>query len=888
MYESCMSQSTNSELSLEGVERLSLKNFAQEAYLNYSMSVIRDRALPSVTDGLKPVQRRIIYAMSKLGITSKAKHVKSARTVGEVLGKYHPHGDTACYEAMVLMAQPFTYRYPLIDGQGNWGDVEDPKSFAAMRYTESRLSAQADLLLADLNLDCVDWVPNFDGTVDEPKALPSRIPNILLNGTMGIAVGMATDIPPHNLTELVKASIYLLDHPKATVADLMKFVQGPDYPCGAEIITPREELQKMYETGKGTVRMRAVYEQTKDGIVITALPYQVGLGQVEKEIADLMAKKKLPWISDLINASDHNNPCKLIIVPRSNRVNVEGLMSHLFATTDLECTYRVNLNILGLDGNPKVKSLVTILDEWLIFRQQTLSKRFTHRLEAIDKRLHLLAGLLKVFLNLDEVIEIIRHEDEPKAVLMERFALSEAQVEYILETKLRQLARLEETKLQAEQEKLQTEHNELQEMLNHPEKLKSFLKKELQSDVKKYGDERRCAVVARQEAKQLDLNTATPSQPMTVILSRMGWVRAATGVGIDPLSLSYKSGDGYLASSEGRSNQTAVFISNMGRSFAIPIKDLPSARGQGEPISTKINLQQGEFISNVITGEDSDYFLLATDRCYGFICKYEDMISRNKNGKQVINMDLGSTLLRPAKVKDTQDSIIMLVSKQGRLLVYKASELKILAKGRGLKLFRVASKSLDAGIEGIADIVCMQAGDSAVLHTIKGNATLEPADIIERIGPRERSGESLPKKFQRIDYIEVIPASGTNSVQLQISSGADTEVEVNTSPDIQEEIQASLQDNLSRISGGTESINNSIETTMPLLVTPSDEGETYGSETLKAPKPKAKKAHKEKSQDETLADGQGQASLFDDTGLDEDDDSYGAEFIEDDFIDDDY
>ena len=615
-----MSELKASELSLEGIERMSLKNFAQDAYLNYSMSVIRDRALPSVTDGMKPVQRRIIYAMAKLGINYKAKHVKSARTVGEVLGKYHPHGDSACYEAMVLMAQPFTYRYPMIDGQGNWGDVEDPKSFAAMRYTEARLSQNAELLLEDLNLGCVDWVPNFDGTVDEPKALPARVPNILLNGTMGIAVGMATDIPPHNLNELLKASIYLLDHPEATVAQLMKYVQGPDYPSGADIITPAAELRKIYETGKGTVRVRAVYEESKEGIVITALPYQVGVGQVEKEIADLMVKKKLPWVADLVNASDHEHPCRLIIVPRSNRVDTEALMSHLFATTDLECTYRVNLNILGLDGKPQVKDLATILREWLTFRTETVKKRFTHRLTAVNKRLHLLEGLMSVFLNLDDVIEIIRNDDDPKATLMQRYKLSETQVEYILDTKLRQLARLEEEKIQAEIDKLLAEKQELQTLLEHPEKLKDFLKQELQADAKKYGDKRRCHVVERAEAKEMDTTVSTPSQTMTVVLSRMGWVRAATGTNIDPYALSYRSGDSYLSHAIGKSNQYAVFISNLGRSFSVLIKDLPSARGQGEPISTKIALQNNESIIGVISGEPQDYYLMANDRCFGFIC----------------------------------------------------------------------------------------------------------------------------------------------------------------------------------------------------------------------------------------------------------------------------
>ena len=753
-----MSELKASELSLEGIERMSLKNFAQDAYLNYSMSVIRDRALPSVTDGMKPVQRRIIYAMAKLGINYKAKHVKSARTVGEVLGKYHPHGDSACYEAMVLMAQPFTYRYPMIDGQGNWGDVEDPKSFAAMRYTEARLSQNAELLLEDLNLGCVDWVPNFDGTVDEPKALPARVPNILLNGTMGIAVGMATDIPPHNLNELLKASIYLLDHPEATVAQLMKYVQGPDYPSGADIITPAAELRKIYETGKGTVRVRAVYEESKEGIVITALPYQVGVGQVEKEIADLMVKKKLPWVADLVNASDHEHPCRLIIVPRSNRVDTEALMSHLFATTDLECTYRVNLNILGLDGKPQVKDLTTILREWLTFRTETVKKRFTHRLTAVNKRLHLLEGLMSVFLNLDDVIEIIRNDDDPKATLMQRYKLSETQVEYILDTKLRQLARLEEEKIQAEIDKLLAEKQELQTLLEHPEKLKDFLKQELQADAKKYGDKRRCHVVERAEAKEMDTTVSTPSQTMTVVLSRMGWVRAATGTNIDPYALSYRSGDSYLSHAIGKSNQYAVFISNLGRSFSVLIKDLPSARGQGEPISTKIALQNNESIIGVISGEPQDYYLMANDRCFGFICALGDMVSRNKAGKSLVTLDPEAILFRPIPVKDPANDIIVVASKQGRLLVYRCSELSILPRGKGLKLMKIAGSKLNQGLDGVADIVCIHEGDSVKIHSDKRKLLIPAADIIERISSRERIGEILPTVVQRVNFIEVIPA----------------------------------------------------------------------------------------------------------------------------------
>lgn len=753
-----MSEVKASELSLEGIEHIGLKKFVQDAYLNYSMSVIRDRALPSVSDGMKPVQRRIIYAMAKLGINHKAKHVKSARTVGEVLGKYHPHGDSACYEAMVLMAQPFTYRYPLIDGQGNWGDVEDPKSFAAMRYTEARLSTNADLLLEDLNLGCVEWLPNFDGTTNEPKALPARVPNILLNGTMGIAVGMATDIPPHNLNELLKASIHLLDHQDATVAQLMKYVKGPDYPSGAEIITPPAELLKIYETGKGIIRLRAIYEESKEGIVITALPYQVGVGQVEKEIAELMVKKKLPWIDDLINASDHEHPCRLIIVPRSNRVDIEALMSHLFATTNLENTYRVNLNILGLDGKPRVKDLATILREWLTFRINTVTQRFNHRLEAVNKRLHLLDGLMNVFLNLDDVIEIIRHNNDPKTTLMQRFKLSQEQVEYILDTKLRQLARLEEEKLQAEINSLQTEKEQLQTLLEHPEKLKDFLKKELQADAKKYGDKRRCPVIERAEAKEIDLSVTTPSQNMTVVLSQMGWVRAATGTNIDPNSLSYRSGDAYLSHAIGKSNQYAIFFSNLGRCFSVLIKDLPSARGQGEPISTKIALQNNEIITHMISGDTTDYYLFSTNQGFGFICTLGDMISRNKAGKALVTLDNEAKMFSPILLTDPRQNIVVVTSKQGRLLCYRCQELKILPRGgKGLKLMKISTAKLTQGIDGIAAIVCIQDGDEINIHASNSKPLhLCAADIKLRIGSRERIGEILPKTLQRVEWIEVI------------------------------------------------------------------------------------------------------------------------------------
>lgn len=745
-----------SALSLDGVEQVALDNFAEGAYLNYSMNVIRDRALPSVTDGMKPVQRRIVYAMAKLGIGPKVKHVKSARTVGEVLGKYHPHGDSACYEAMVLMAQPFSSRYPTVDGQGNWGDVEEPKSFAAMRYTESRLAPYSDVLLQDLNTGCVEFIPNFDGTVEEPKALPARLPNILLNGTTGIAVGMATDIPPHNLTEVGQAVMHLIDHPDATVADLMEFIQGPDYPCGAEIITPHRDLLKLYETGNGSIRMRALYHVEKEGIVISALPFQVSMGTVEKQIADQIAKKKLPYVSDLINASDHNDPCRLIIVPRSSRVDTEALMSHLFATTSLENTYRVNLNILGLDGKPQVKNLVTILKEWLSFRTATVRKRLAHRLEEVNRRLHLLDGLMIVFLNLDEVIRIIREEDEPRVKLKERFNLSDAQVEYILETKLRQLARLEEMKLMGEMDKLNAEKKKLETLLGSEARLKTFIKKEIEADVRRFGDPRRCPVVERDPAVAFAEDDLTPSTPMTVVLSKMGWIRAANGASIDPLSLVYKGGDSYQCSAVGRSNQSAIFISTLGRAYSVDIKDLPSARGQGEPLSTRITLSHGETAQYVLTGKSGDHFLMASDKAYGFLCPYDDLVTRNRVGKALVSLDDGAFLLSPLKINDLETDRLMVVSRQGKLLIYPVKELPVLGKGKGVKLINIAAARLDVGIDGIAALALIPAMSKVILHCGKRILTLNERQIEDRNSTRTRAGDTLPQGFQKVDSIEVV------------------------------------------------------------------------------------------------------------------------------------
>ncbi|MDY6322661.1 MAG: DNA topoisomerase IV subunit A [Succinivibrio sp.] len=745
------------QLSLEGIETRPLHEFAEDAYLNYSMNVIRDRALPSVQDGMKPVQRRIIYAMAKLGITPKSKHVKSARTVGEVLGKYHPHGDSACYEAMVLMAQPFSYRYPLIEGQGNWGDVEDPKSFAAMRYTEARLAPYSGVLLDELSSGCVDWVPNFDGTVDEPKYLPSRLPNILLNGTTGIAVGMATDIPPHNLREIADAVIYLADHPDASVQDLMKFVAGPDYPTKAQITSSPQELEHIYLTGRGSIRMRAVWEQEKEGIVIKALPYQVSGGQVEKEIADLMVKKKLPLVADVINASDHNDPCRLVIVPRSRRVDPEELMEYLYAMTDLENTYRVNLNILGLDGRPQVKDLRTILSEWLQYRIETVKKRLSHRLGEVNSRLHLLDGLMTVFLNLDEVIRIIRENDKPKAVLMQRFGLDEEQADYILETRLRQLARLEEMKLKAEQEKLQKEKAHLDTLLGSEARLKTLIKREIAADAKLYGDERMSPIVAHESAAAVSADELVPSTPVTVILSKMGWVRAASGADVDAEHMSYRSGDGFLSKASGMSSDAAAFLTSKGRVYNADIAALPSARGQGEPLSAKLSLAPDEQVLCVIIPKKDDLYLIASDHDYAFLTRGESLLTRMKAGKALVRLDDDARLFTPQRVSDVAADLLVAVSRQGRILIFKLSELPELPSGRGNKLMAINTQRLACGADGIAAVAAVPHGATAVLHAGKKIMRLTPKLLEEKVSTRARSGDVLPNGYQKTDRIEVIP-----------------------------------------------------------------------------------------------------------------------------------
>ncbi|AOV17233.1 DNA topoisomerase IV subunit A [Acidihalobacter aeolianus] len=737
----------------EGAERLPLSTFTEKAYLDYSMYVILDRALPHVGDGLKPVQRRIVYAMSELGLSATAKYKKSARTVGDVLGKFHPHGDTACYEAMVLMAQPFSYRYPLVDGQGNWGSQDDPKSFAAMRYTESRLSPYARLLLAELEQGTVDWVPNFDGTLNEPSLLPARLPNVLLNGATGIAVGMATDIPPHNLREVAAACVHLLEHPDADLQTLCGFVQGPDFPTEAEIVTPREELVALYASGSGSLRLRARWRMEEGDIVVDALPYQTSGAKVLEQIAAQMQAKKLPLVEDLRDESDHEQPTRLVITPRSARVDVDALMAHLFATTDLERSYRVNLNMIGLDGRPQVKNLRTLLVEWLSFRTETVRRRLQWRLDKVNRRLHLLDGLLIAFLNLDEVIRIIRTEDEPKSVLMARFALSEEQADYILDTRLRQLARLEEMKIRAEQEALQQERAELEQTLGSKARLKSLIKREIEEDAKTYGDDRRSPIVARAAAQALDETALVPSEPVTVVLSKMGWVRAAKGHEVDAAGLAYKAGDAFLSAATGRSNQQAMFLDSTGRSYALPAHTLPSARGQGEPLTGRLSPPAGARFVGLALGGENDAVLLATDWGYGFVARLGDLLSRNKSGKTALTVPGDAGVLPPCPVPAGEGLRLAIASDAGHLLVIDLDEVPRMAKGKGNRLIGIPSSRIKSGEERVVAVAALRPGQALRLESGQRHKVLRPAELDEYFGERGRRGARLPRGFQRVDAL---------------------------------------------------------------------------------------------------------------------------------------
>ena len=738
---------------LENHEQIELHRFTEDAYLNYSMYVIMDRALPHIGDGLKPVQRRIVYAMSELGLSALAKYKKSARTVGDVLGKFHPHGDRACYEAMVLMAQPFSYRYPLIDGQGNWGAPDDPKSFAAMRYTESRLSRFSEVLLSELGQGTADWIPNFDGTMEEPKVLPSRLPHILLNGVTGIAVGMATDIPPHNARELANACALLLDKPSAALREVMAHVRGPDYPTDAEVITPPRDIEQIYTTGKGSIRMRARYTVEDGEIVIDALPHQASGARILEQIAAQMTAKKLPLVADLRDESDHENPTRLVIVPRSSRVDTAQLMAHLFATTDLEKSYRVNLNMLGLDGRPKVKPLVDILTEWLQFRLQTVTRRLQYRLDKVAARLHILEGLLIAFLNIDEVIDIIRREDKPKPVLMERFGLTETQAEAILELKLRHLAKLEEQKLRGEQNELAVERDKLTTLLGSERRMKTLLKKELQADAEKYGDERRSPLVVRDEAKALTERELTPSEAVTVVLSKKGWVRAAKGHDVDGAGLAYKSGDEFLASAKGRSNQPVVFIDSSGRSFTCEAHTLPSARTHGEPLTGRFALVSGEAIEQVLMGQDDQRYLVASDAGYGFVTQFSDMQSRVKNGKALLSLPSAAKVLPPILINDVETDQVAVVSNEGRLLVFALKDMPQLSKGKGNKMISIPSTRAKLREEYVKAMAVVPAGSGLTIIAGKRKLLLKPADLEHYQGERGRRGNKLPRGLQRVDEL---------------------------------------------------------------------------------------------------------------------------------------
>ena len=737
-----------------GFEQIPLREYAERAYLDYSMYVVLDRALPFLGDGLKPVQRRIVYAMSELGLGATAKPKKSARTVGDVIGKFHPHGDSACYEALVLMAQPFSYRYPLIEGQGNFGSTDDPKSFAAMRYTESKLTPIAEVLLGELGQGTVDWAPNFDGTLQEPSWLPARLPHLLLNGTTGIAVGMATDIPPHNLNEVVSAAVRLLDDPDATVRDLCEHVRGPDYPTGAEIITAPDDLRAIYETGNGSVRARATWTREGSNIVITHLPYQVSPSKIMEQVAQQMRAKKLPWLEDLRDESDHENPVRLVLVPRSNRVDFEGLMGHLFATTDLEKSFRVNFNIIGLDGRPQVKNLREFLGEWLQFRTDTVARRLKHRLDKVERRLHLLEGLLVAFLNLDEVIRIIRTEDEPKPVLMARFGLSEDQAEYILETKLKQLARLEEMKIRGEQDELAKEREKIIATLGSKAKLKKQVKDELLADAKKFGDERRSPLVQREAAQAISETELVPSEPVTVVLSKKGWVRAAKGHDVDAAALSYRDGDGLLQAARGRSTQQVAFLDSTGRSYSTLAHSLPSARGNGEPLSGRFSPPAGAGFVALATGENDQRYVLASSHGYGFVTRFENFTGRNKAGKALLNPGDGE-VLAPAPVADPASDWVVSITSAGHLLAFPLTELPELDKGKGNKLIQIPPAKLKAGQEKVVAIASVRQGGELTIYSGKQKLVLSWRDLQAYEGSRASRGNQLPRGFTKVDRVEV-------------------------------------------------------------------------------------------------------------------------------------
>ncbi len=746
----------------DGVERQPIAEFTEKAYLDYSMYVILDRALPFIGDGLKPVQRRIIFAMSELGLKASSKHKKSARTVGDVLGKYHPHGDSACYEAMVLMAQPFSYRYPLIDGQGNWGSSDDPKSFAAMRYTESRLTAYSTILLTELGQGTVEWTPNFDATLDEPETLPARLPNVLLNGSTGIAVGMATDILPHNLREVANACVRLLESPKSTLEDLCEHIKGPDFPTQAEIITSYEDILETYRTGHGSIRQRACYDKEDNHLIITALPYQVSGNKILEQIAHQMTAKKLPMVEDLRDESDHENPTRLVIVPRSSRINTEELMQHLFATTDLERSYRVNMNMIGIDGRPQVKDLRLLLEEWLKYRTVTVRRRLQWRLEKVNKRLYVLDALLIAFLNIDEVIAIIREHDKPKPVLIQRFVISDVQAEAILELKLRNLAKLEEIKIRSEQSELAVERDKLVKILASAIRLKNLIRKEIIADAETYGDERRSPIVRRKAAQALNEMALLPSEAITVVLSKKGWVRAAKGHDVDVAKLNYKAGDAYCASAQGKSNELAVFFDSSGRAYTLPVHKLSSARGQGEPLTAYFTPAPGADFVAVMIGKPNDLYLLSSNHGYGFLVRLGDMQANAKKGKAVLSVGKVAKALPPMKVYDVASDQIIAVSSIGHMLMTPLVQLPQMAKGKGNKIINIPSTLLNSGKEKVAAVTLLPTNAKLIVHAGKRYKTMKVNELLTYAGERGRRGLKLSQGYRQIDRLVVEIASRRN------------------------------------------------------------------------------------------------------------------------------
>jgi len=740
---------------VDDLERLPVRDFTEKSYLDYSMYVILDRALPHVGDGLKPVQRRIVYAMSELGLSAASKHKKSARTVGDVLGKYHPHGDSACYEAMVLMAQPFSYRYPLIDGQGNWGSMDDPKSFAAMRYTESKLTAYAQTLLGELGQGTVNWVPNFDGTMNEPELLPARLPNILLNGGSGIAVGMATDIPPHNLREVVTACLRLLKKPSTKLDELLEDIQGPDFPTSGEIISSTEDLRKIYTTGRGSIRQRACYKKEGDELIIHALPYQVSGAKIIEQIATQMQSKKLPMVADLRDESDHDNPVRLVVVPRSNRIDIDALMLHLFASTDLEKSHRVNMNMIGLDGRPQVKNLRDLLLEWLTYRTETVRRRLQYRLDKIIDRLHVLEGLLVAYLNIDEVIAIIRTEDEPKPVLMERYGISDRQAEAILELKLRHLAKLEEMKIRGEIDELTKEQKSLELLLSSDTRLKTLIRKELVADAKKYGDDRRSQIVERNAAKALSETELLPTEPLTIVLSESGWVRAAKGHDVDVEGLNYRTGDRYMSSVKARSNQQIIFLDSTGRSYSVSAHTLPSARGQGEPLSGRFKCPVDARFVAVLAGDMDKLLLLSNTAGYGFVTTLNNLLAKNKAGKALFNLPDKAEILPVLWINNPDTDKLAVAAGDGRLLVFSASEIPTLNKGKGVRLINIPQARFIAQQEWLHSVMVIPEGMSLTLHAGKRHLTLKSADLTHYTGERGKRGNKLPRGLQKVTHVEV-------------------------------------------------------------------------------------------------------------------------------------